>query len=169
MNPNPSFQASTDAQVIARRLAKLQFDETISYKELTALVPDRKLQGKDRFILNTARNIVLRENNIVTAAVTGVGIKRLTDVDITTIPEAAIAKTRRFTKRAMKQTICANYDQLQPTDKIKFNTGLSVLGAIQHFTKPKTQEMIGDKVKESAARLSIEDAAKSSLALFNKS
>jgi len=77
MKPKPTFIAGVDAQTLAKRLANATEGEVITYTELSALVGGN-VQFKKAYALNTAKSIVLRENQFVFGAQRGVGIIRLT-------------------------------------------------------------------------------------------
>lgn len=152
-----SFQASPDTIILAKRIEKSGKGETVSYSDFNALCPGRDFQGKDRHILVAAQKKVQRDLGIVTAAVKGVGIKRLLDSEIVDIPQAVNQRTARASKKAMQKVATVEYENLSEGDKRKYESGMTTLGIVALFSSPKVQKLIDDKVYQSKARLSIED------------
>lgn len=164
MTPHPTFQASVDSVIIGKKLSALSPGEEITYEALSLLVPGRELRGKHRYILETGRGLALKENNVVTGCVSGKGVKRLTDEEIVDIPDATIAGLRRVAKKASRKVLCADYDKMGADDKKKFNSGLSVLGALLQFTTNKSLNYVAERAEKSANRLPVDET----LTLFLK-
>lgn len=164
MNNSPTFAASVDSVIIGKRLSALKSGEEVSYDALSALVPGRDLKVKHRYILETGRGLAMKESNVVTACVSGKGIKRLTNEEIVTIPEATISHIRRVSKKASRKTLCSDYEKLNAEGKQKFNAGLSVLGALLQFTTQKAISAIEDRAGTAANRLPTDET----IALFLK-
>lgn len=162
MNSSPTFAASVDSVLLAKHLSALKPGEQISYDTLSALVPDRELLGKHRYLLDSARGMVLKDGGIVIGCVSGQGLKRLTNEEIVSLPDATIAHIRRVSKRASRKVLCTDYEKLDAAGKQKFNASLSVLGAIGQFTSQRSLDAVGDRVEKAMARLPIDET----LALF---
>jgi hypothetical protein len=164
MNSTPTFAASVDAVLLSKTLAQLKPGEQVSYDALGALVPGRELLGKHRYLMDTARGIALKEHGIVTGCVSGKGLKRLTNEEIVTLPDATIAHIRRVSKRASRKVLCTDYEALDAAGKQKFNSSLSVMGAIIQFTGSKSLAAVSDKTEKAMARLPVDET----LMLFMK-
>lgn len=164
MNSSPTFAASVDSVIIGKRLSALKSGEEVSYESLAALVPGRDLKIKHRYILETGRGLAMKESNVVTACVSGKGIKRLTDEEIITLPDATISHIRRVSKKASRKTLCTDYDKLNAEGKQKFNAGLSVLGALLQFTTNKSLNAISERAGTAVNRLPTDET----IALFLK-
>lgn len=152
-----TFQASVDSVVIGKRLCQLQSGEEISYDALCSLVPGRDLRGKHRYILETGRALAMKESNVVTGCVSGKGVKRLTNAEIVSLPDSTFASIRRSAKKASRKVLCSDYEKLTVEDKQKFNSSMSVLGAIVQFTSVKALNAVEDRVQKAMARLPIEE------------
>lgn len=170
VNPKPAIgQMSVDATIIAKRLAKAEFGEFIPYAELTALI-GRNVQssqtGGARHILDTARETVLRENQIGFATVEGEGIRRMTDEELAESSEKPLRHIQRTAKKAARVVLCANMEKLTPDQQRKVSTGLSVLGAVEIFSATKSQRAIEETLKPSAIpqKVNVEELAQ----LFGK-
>jgi len=101
----PTFEKSVDTQKLAKFFAAMAPDQFVSYAELNAMLPGCNLQNGDRHTLDSARRSVLRENSVVIGTVIGKGVKRLTDEEITDLPEGAIAHIRRATDKTGKKLL----------------------------------------------------------------
>lgn len=152
-----TFQTSVDAVVLGKRLCQLKSGEEVSYADLESLVPGRNLRGKDRYILYSATKVALKESNMVVACVSGKGMKRLTNEEIADLPTSALSHVRRTLKRTSRKVLCSDYDKLNAEGKEKFNSSMSVMGAILQFTSQKSMNAIGERVKTAVNRLPVEE------------
>lgn len=151
MKQDDRFKRSYDVQQIVERLLKLAVGETVEYAELD------KLGGDNRSKVASARRIIQKENQIVTAAVAGVGIQRLADVEIVKTGATSVAKIRRESQRGMKRLGCVNYNELDNAAKAKHDAAASHLGVLAEFAKPKTIERISDAAAKKIAKLTLDE------------
>lgn len=153
-------QISVDAQVLGKFLCTLKMGQEIGYDELNKIVPGRKLQNGDNYVLQTARRYALRESSVVVEIIRGKGIKRLTDAEIAQLATPAIRRIRHTSKRASGKVVCADYEKLSADDKTAFNSGLSVLGTLHHFTSEKAQRIISESAAKALTRLPLDQTLK---------
>lgn len=138
INPRPHVgQVSVDSLMLARRLRAADVGETISYDEMNALIR-RDVRGAAEYALKTARKIALRDNQIVFGTVTGVGIKRLSDDEITSEPKRMFQRIRRAANRTVQVVACADPSKVSPDKQREISAALSIAGTIALFASPKS-------------------------------
>ncbi len=148
-----TFAAGADSILLGKKLASLALGEEISYEALERIVPGRDLRKAHRYLLDTARRMAMKDGDVVTGCVSGKGVKRLTNEEILDIAECTIGHIRRSSKKGAYKTLKADYEKLDEEGKARFNTGLSVLGAISQFTTNKVMNAVGDSVAAAKNRL----------------
>lgn len=156
-------ELSVDAQVLARQLEAAKPGEVVSYTTLSAAIK-RNVQHEASSVLATARRVVEREQKAVFGAVRNQGLKRLDNVGILSVGEQGIEKIRRASRRTARHIACADYDALANSDKVRFNTTASLLGAMELATKPSRVKALSAAVETAAAKLPTADV----LQLFAK-
>ena len=150
--PSSIPELSVDAQVLARRLETAKPGEVISYGELSSLIK-RDVQREAASCLTSARRVVQREHRAVFAAVIKTGLKRLDSVGIVGSGEAGISKMHRQARRTARILSCAEYEGLTNSEKIRFNTAASLLGAMELATKPARIKALSAAVESAADKL----------------
>lgn len=153
-------QLSVDAQALAKRLASAQPGQLFTWEELNQVLPGRSLSGKDRYVLNTAKRLVQRENKIVFASVHGEGIRRMTDEEIADLRHSTVRRVRNIARRDARKMTCADYEKLTNEKRISLNTGLAICGAIAQFTKAGSVKQVELQTAVSQKRLSFEETIK---------
>lgn len=103
-------------------------------------------------VLASARRALQREG-IVYGTIRKVGIKRLDDEEIVGTGRDALKKTRRASRRALNRLACADYDKLTNEGRIKHNTYVSMLGALNAITKEPQIRKIEAGVEDAQAKL----------------
>ena len=156
---NTIKQRSADAEALLRRIIKVQVDEVITYSDLSGVI-HRDVQNDARHVLQSARRAAMKEHGMVFDCVMNVGLKRLNDVAIVEGSDDFVRKIRRTAGRGAKQTLCANYDKLNKDEKIKFNTNLSLLGAVRQFTQPAKRNLIEQQVINANAQVPFAETMK---------
>lgn len=146
-------ELSVDTQLIIKRLKQAAVGDTITYQELTTLVGGN-IQGNKRYLLQSARGHVLRNEHMVFDCIEDVGVKRISDSEIVeTVPNHTMTRIRRTAKRGVRKLACAEYELLSGDEKTRFNAGASLLGAIAQLSKPTSLELIGPKIMEAQDKL----------------
>jgi len=145
----PIGQLGVDAALLAKRLAKAEFGELVTYSELSGMI-GRNIQGDARHVLSSARRVVLRENEIAFDVVENEGLRRMTDDELAESYHPALSKIRRTARKAARVVACADMGKLSPDKQRAVSAGLSAVGAIELFTSAKNVRKIEDSVKPSA-------------------
>lgn len=141
-------EMSVDTTLLYQRIKTLARDEVVPYAELSKII-GREVTDKARANLQSARRRALKEDSIVTEAVFGVGIKRMTDVSIVEhTGDQVRRKIRRASKIAVKKLTCVEFDSLTNPQKIKHNAEVSQLSTVYAFSDNSTHKKITKKVEE---------------------
>lgn len=156
-------ELSVDAQILVKRLQKVTPGETVTYGELSKLVK-RDVQAGARSCLQSACRVVLREDQIVLAAVRTVGMKRLPANEIASVGTQAIRSIGRKSSRALRKCSCADYESLNNKERIEINTVSSMLGAVALMSKPRQVEKLEAAATQKQDKISFTET----LALFSQ-
>jgi hypothetical protein len=139
------FTSSYETRVVYQRLRKLAVGEVVPYRELSELIGE-DVQTLGRGAVNSARRIVLRDNRIVTDAVTNVGIKRLSDGEAVAGAARTFSKVRRTAQRGIDRLTAVDFDALPGGDKVLHNASLSALAVVKLMGRSKSVERIAAAV-----------------------
>jgi hypothetical protein len=146
---------SLDARMLYERLQKTGVGDVIEYEELTSVIGKDVRNGARRF-LDTARNRALNSDHMVFGTIIGVGIKRLSDVDIVSTGEYTRRRIRRMSGRAIKTlTAVRDFNSLPNDAKIRHNTFVSLYSAISHASSNPSVKRIEAQVSESNSKLAL--------------
>ncbi len=157
-------ELSVDTQILVKRLMSLPIGEMILYEELSALIGRDIRQQPVRGLLRSARHIVLRDEQIVTEAVRGEGLKRLDDVGIAQLGDQHIARTRRACRRTAMKLVCVQkFEALSDELKAKHNTAMGVIAVLSAATRPQFVKRLEGKIAEQLPLAKMLDAIKGSL------
>lgn len=133
---------SIDTTTIERFLSQVSVGHTVPYETLTTLI-GRDVTGKARHILNSAIRRLRRDQHQAFAAVRGVGVQRLDDVQIASSGQAGVRKITGVCRRSRAVLACVqNFEALPNDAKLKHNVALSVFGAIAHIGQSATMRRI---------------------------
>jgi len=139
------LEASADARLLYQRLAKLAPNELVSYAELSEIIGRNVI--KVRHVLATARRMAQRENQIVTGAVSGEGIKRLDGHGIVSSATGRIKAIRGHARRGVRDLACAT-EPLEGDDLARHNMAMSMLGALELATRGRSVKKIEAAVSQ---------------------
>ena len=143
---SPSFSVSIETTALIEAIKKMQAGDVLTYRDLTKLI-GQNVQDEVRHILTSARRICQRDYQIVTDAVPNIGIRRLTDVEITTGGLQIFQRLRRAAKRGIDRiTSVTDFDALPDAEKIRHNATISALAIVRHMAKPKSVDRIAGSV-----------------------
>jgi len=149
---------------IAKRLSDLPVGNIVEYKELSGLA-GKDVRGKGAYMLQTARRILVRENNLMFGTVRGVGIKRLDDSAIADAGPVYIKQIRKSAKRKSANLGCvANFSGLPPDKKVSMLSSQTVLRFYAAVSSRKTMAQIGNAVTVTQKSLPF----KATLAVFSQ-
>jgi len=139
---SPPFSISIETTLLIERIKALKAGELLSYRDLNKLI-GQDVQGEARHILQSARRICQREYQVVTDAERNVGVRRATDVELTTSGIHVFARLRRAAKRGIERvTSVSDFDALPDAEKIRHNATVSALAVMRHMAKPKSVDRI---------------------------
>ena len=158
----PSFQASGDAKILVHVLREVEVGDVVSYSKLTAAIA-RDVQNDARSVLETARQIVQREDKMIFDAVRGIGLKRLTDDEIVGLSDRTREHVRRSARRVVKKMVCVDYVNLTPEKQVQHNTALSMFGLFAEIATDKSTLRLNEAVKEARSDLPIIKASMAAL------
>jgi hypothetical protein len=143
---SPAFSVSIETTLLVERIKRMEQGELLSYRDCTKLI-GQDVQGEARHILQSARRICQREYQVVTDAERNLGIKRMTDVELTNSGLQLFAGLRRAAKRGIDRvTSVSDFDALPDAEKIRHNATVSALAVVRHMAKPKSVDRIAGAV-----------------------
>jgi len=143
---------SIDTKLIYDLLSKCDPGDIVAYRTLSELI-SRDVQGAARSCLQSAMRRLVNDG-VVFSCVRGVGIKRLSDSEIVGEGPATLAKIRRAVRRAgRKLQAVQDYDSLSHESQIAHNATISMFGALNHMSQPKTFKKLEGKIEETRASL----------------
>lgn len=153
---NTKFTRSSDTRFIIQKLREVEIGEIISYTILADAIAKgvSDLKGP----MSSARRVLLREENMVFEAITGVGLRRLSDTQIVGTATRTARHIRRTARRAV-QTLSAvsDFSKLDRNDQMRHSAAASVFGAVAEMTTERgitrLQQKIEDKALPFAATL----------------
>lgn len=149
MNDRVIYEASLETKLLHQRLKKAAPGEVITYVEMAAVTgrPANLL----RPALATARARAQREDDMVFAAVRGVGVKRLDDDEIVDSLDADTTAIRRKVRRAVRKAARVDYQKLSLDKQRAHTTKLSILTLVADATGSRFAEQVAAKVANSTA------------------
>ena len=129
-------RSSIDAKALADALRKIAVGTTVDYKALTLAI------GRDvtvhRHLLESARRIVMRDDNMVFGTVLNIGLKRLDDVEtIAYVNQHRRKRIRSQAKKAFRELATVKYADLPRESQVSHNAGLALFGALHSGTENK--------------------------------
>lgn len=135
--PKPaSFELSADTRLLLQRLKKVPMGETITYDALTAEI-GKKVSGATP-ALQSARRVLMRDDQTVFSPIRGVGLQRLNDEAIVSATEANRDAIRRKAKKAAREVTCVqDYNALPPAKQLRHTAALSVFTAIAEMASDR--------------------------------
>lgn len=148
MNDRVIYEASLETKLLHQRFKKALPGDTITFVEMSDITGRSK--GLLLSAITTARSRALREDDIIFAAVRGVGIRRLHDAEIVDAADADTSAIRRKSKRAVSKLTRVDYQKL-PLDKQRAHTTkLSILTLVSEAAGSRFAAQVGAKVASAA-------------------
>jgi hypothetical protein len=124
----------------------------------------RNIQGRDRYILTSARR-KLERLGIVFVPETGVGVVRASHPQVAHLAtKAPIEKIARTARRAKKREQLVDIQQLTAEQRLVFNIGRAVLGAVEQGVRLALRNEIKKEVEKADGPIPVTKT----LDLFNK-
>jgi len=147
-------EMSADARILYDFITKhfVKGDsQFISYADLVAAIGGRDVQAEARGLLNTARRNVERDFNLLIETVSGEGIKKSDSV--AGAVDQAIKHVGRTSRRTARRVVNAMVNrEIDNAERVQVGVGLSLLGAMDQFSKPKSRKLLETRVKENEAK-----------------
>jgi hypothetical protein len=142
-------------------LAKAEFGELVTYLELSKIIK-RNVQWEARWVLDSARAVVLRESKIAFDTIENQGLRRMDNDGIAVAYHPALRRIRRIAKKTNRVIACVDMAKLTPDKQREVSVGLSTVGAIELFTATKNVRKIEDAIKPSAIpqKVNVEELSK---------
>lgn len=139
--------------ILMEFLEALPVGSTPTYKEMEALVgPGDRMHGW----LFSARRALRNEKGIIYDAVRGVGLKRLSDVEIVQTADTIVSKLRRTCYNGRKRMDAVQeFDKLPQDLRLKHNATSSLLAAIQAVSKAKTVRQLETTISPQNGKISV--------------
>src|SRR4051812_25532142 len=123
----PSFEVSPDVE---RCCNFLESRDRASYTEISAHI-GRKVNGRDRYILDSARRRLESQRDILFVVERGVGLTRATNGQRATLSTShPITKIGKVTRKAEKRQRRVNVQELDAEERLAFYVGRVVINAI---------------------------------------
>ena len=143
----PQFTATVQTRELAERLKRAAVGEIVPYIDLSRICGFSVQTGKGRKRLDSARDIVRREAEIVFGVVQSQGLKRLDNAEIVNLGPASRKRIARAARRTVKKIVCVDYGALSSSDKIKHNGEMAVLAVIASSARDATVRKISPGVE----------------------
>lgn len=155
------FRRSYDVQALIELLEKAAVGEVVEYSRIDAVIGDHSTpRGAGR--IQSARRVLLRDKQMVFAAVERVGLQRLNDSDIIKTGADSVARIRRESIRGAKRLACVKYEELSDAEKRKHDAYASHLGILAECSRPQVSKKIAAAVDQSqeVRKLTFEETLK---------
>jgi hypothetical protein len=146
---------SVDTQALVDKLMEIEVGGAISYKELSELV-GRDVQDKHRYLLASARRRLERSERIVFDVLKGEGLVRIGDDDIAMGSTRTVGRIHRAALRGRRRLAAGDYNAMSRRAQTVHNTNLSVLGVMEHFTRPSQVKKLEGKIESGGKSLPLQ-------------
>jgi len=137
-------ERSTETKALFEYLSTIKEGDVVPYDKL------RKVCGEDvrerRWLLSSARRWLMREKDIVFGAVVGVGIKRLTQVQVLEDSESFPKRLRRMAYRERRKLGTIQYEPLSQEQRTQLDIRNSLCALVSYTTRKPTMERIAGAV-----------------------
>jgi hypothetical protein len=129
--PRPDFEVCEQTQLALARLSLLQEGETCTWSSLSAAM-GCNAQEEGRHNVRSAQDILEREEGKVLYCIRTVGIKWLTDPEVSRLGRVGARKAYRAVRRYKRKLRCLrNYDSLTREQQSAYLAGLSMLADLE--------------------------------------
>jgi hypothetical protein len=140
----PTLELSADTQ---RLIDFLVSRDRATYAEMSSAT-GRNIEGRDRYVLSSARRVLEKQRGIVFAAERGVGVVRATNTQVATLATIhPINRIRRATSVAQKRQEQVNIQALTADDRLAFDIGRSVISAIRSNTSQSLRTRLREEIE----------------------
>lgn len=130
-------EISADVSAVEAFLQPRDPGSMVLYKTLSELI-GRNVQAAGRYALQRAVKRLLDDEGAVWVAVSGQGVKRLTDSEIVALGPSYSGRIRRAARRGVRKLMAVqDFDKLTPAERMRHNALVAGLGAIHEMSKSR--------------------------------
>jgi hypothetical protein len=147
-------ETAYETRLLADKLRAVEIGSIVKYADLSAII-GQNTQGDGRGYLNTARRIVLRDNQIWFGTIRGEGLKRFPDTEKVKTHDSYLSRVRRATRRQRVIMQSVDYNALPKTEQVKHNVALSQYGVINFLASDAAEKKLTSRVTEANAQLPV--------------
>jgi hypothetical protein len=150
----PPYARSAEVALAVKRLKEIKLMQHIEHKELAQITGEPYGSGRYYSIVNSARDILAREDNIVFESVLRLGYQRC---DEQTKIEVLKNGTRRISRKTKKLRIVSDgidISVLVSEDKLRASAAAAVIGILEQATRPQFGRSVLDRARDASEGLS---------------
>jgi hypothetical protein len=133
----PVFKPSQETERVINALKAVDIGGLATWSSLKALAgtaSDQKFKG----CIITARKHLLNEDKAVFAAIRGIGLKRLDNIEVVQQEGTTAIKVRRAVSKSLRRLSTVDPENLDSGSKTQYRATSAALGAIGLCVKPST-------------------------------
>ena len=141
----PTFEVSSDVQ---KCCDFLEGRERASYAEISTHL-GRRVNGRDRYILDSARRMLERDHGLLFVVERNVGLTRATNGQRAELSTAhPIDKIKRVTRKATRRHSLVNVQSLTADERLAFAIGRVVLSAVGKSTRKSFRNLVKKEIEK---------------------
>lgn len=149
MYEKTNHEISIFSQELINCLSQVEINGVISYDDISNYIGVDVTKPKGRGYLNTARNRLLKDEQILFSPIRGIGLKRLADEEIANnIGKAYLKSIRNKTRKTYYENTSVDFNNLSSNARINHQCTLTMLALMKHVTDRKQLKKIENAVKE---------------------
>lgn len=135
------FERSENVSIIVSILAEKKVGEEVGYEELSAAV-GKNVQRESRSSLSSAMRIVQNESGAVFGTIRGVGVKRLSDTEISRLAPSYLRRSHNAAKTGRNKLRKADTSNMSEAEKLTYYAGSSHLAMIAEATTERASKKV---------------------------
>lgn len=149
-----TYEPAADTRLLVSLMMRAAIGDTITYDAMTAHLA-RPVTGGDGN-LQSALRMLQRDEGMVFACERGRGYKRLSDSEIANqVGPSGLMRIRRAARRTLNTLTVAKDENLTNAERVKRNTHLAFMGAVNLMTRPGRIERLREATKAAAKPLDV--------------
>lgn len=159
-------ERSVDVQLLVRRLELLEPGDRVGYGELAEVAgcTEGELRGRRRHLLDSARRVLLHEQQRVIECVWGEGLRRLRAEEVPSAGVQAVERVQRAARTGLKKLATVDPMTLSAGARVQHDLTTSVLGLVRMSTRRQALAQVEARVSAGPGKLNFEDV----VAIFRK-
>ena len=155
MNKPSTNELNADVAALVELMARTTEGQVLTWQELNAAVPGKRVNGRHAYLLNSARKHLLNDCNAVFDSVRGVGVKRCDDLLKVSGVGAQSKKIRRAIRRGIRRLEAVDHFESLPQNvRQEHQIKQSVFKMQEHLMKRAQITKIEQRVSQAQASLS---------------